>query len=82
MTFDQVVKQIYQKSPLQKKKIEEYLSRQPESFFEEANKFIAEYSGYLNAQGIPFEYAIDAYLKMCGDMVKSQIHFAACSQFP
>ena len=82
MTFDQVVKQIYKKSPLQKKKIEEYLSRQPELFFEEADKFIAEYSGYLNAQEIPFEYAIDSYLKMCKDMLNSQIYFMKNDKYP
>ena len=35
MIFNRVVKQIYQQSPLQKKKLTDYLSRQPESFFEE-----------------------------------------------
>ena len=75
MTFDQVIKQIYTKSPLQKKKLESYLATQPRSFFKEANKFISDYSGYLEAQGVSFDYAINAYLKMSKDMVKSQIYF-------
>ena len=48
MTFDQVIKQIYTKSPLQKKKLESYLATQPRSFFKEANKFISDYSGYFS----------------------------------
>jgi SAM-dependent methyltransferase len=73
---------IYHKSPLQKKKLESYLSGQPESFFEEADIFIADYSSYLKSQNISFDYAIDAYLKMCNDMVKSQIYFMKTDKYP
>jgi hypothetical protein len=43
MTFDQVIKQIYTKSPLQKKKLKSYLATQPTSFFDEADKIIGFY---------------------------------------
>lgn len=80
--FEKIINSIYKKSPLQKKKLESYLSSQPESFFEEADKFIADYSRYLESQGISFDYAIDAYLKMCKDMVKSQIYFMKTNKYP
>ena len=73
---------IYNKSPLQKKKIEGYLSSQPTSFFKEADKFIFDYSGYLKEEGLSFEYAVDAYLKMCSDMVKCQIFFMKYDKYP
>ena len=70
------------KSPLQKKKIESYLACQTRSFFKEADKFIADYSGYLESQGISFDYAIDAYLKVCKGMVKSQVYFMKTDKYP
>ena len=82
MTFEKVITKIYNKSPLQKKKLEKHLLDQPKSFFIEAEQFISDYSKFLDAQGITFEYAIDAYLKMCKDMVKSQIYFMKYDKYP
>ena len=82
MNFNQVVKQIHTKSPLQKKKLKSYLATQPTSFFNEADEFVRNYSRYLEAQGVSFDYAIDAYLKMCKDMVKSQIYFMKKNKYP
>ena len=82
MKFEQVIKQIYEKSPLQKKKLQNFLASQPSSFFKEVDKFISDYEGYLESQDISFSYAIDAYLKMCKDMVKSQIYFMKTNKYP
>ena len=82
MNFNQVLEQIYTKSPLQKKKLEKYLASQSTSFFQEANKFIDDYSGFLESKDISFDYAVDAYLKMCKDMVKSQIYFIKTNKYP
>ena len=53
-SLNQVLSMIYRKSPLQKKKLESYISTRPETFFEEADKFISDYSSYLGYQKIPF----------------------------
>jgi len=82
INLDAVLLSIYKKSPFQKKKLEAYISQKPSLFFKEADKFIFDYSGYLEAQGLSFEYAVDAYLKMCKDMVKSQIHFMKTDKYP
>ena len=82
INLDAVLLSIYKKSPFQKKKLEGYISQQPSSFFKEADKFIFDYSGYLEVQGLSFEYAVDAYLKMCGEMVKSQIFFMKNDKYP
>ena len=71
--YNKILQLVYKKSPLQKKKIGKYLSKQDDSFFVYAEKFAKEYSSYLESQNIPIEYAVDAYLKMCNDTLKSQI---------
>ncbi len=80
--LDYILEQIYLKSPLQKKKLQKHLSTQDEFFFESAEVFVKEYSSYLESQNIPFEYAVDAYLKMCKDMIKSQIFFMKTGKYP
>lgn len=80
--FNQILQLIYKKSPLQKKKIEKYISTRNSSFFQEAEEFSKQYMGYLSAQNIPLEYAIDAYQKMCNDMMKSQIYFMNNDKYP
>jgi hypothetical protein len=47
MTFNQVVKQIYAKSPLQNKKLESYFASQSPSFFKETDEFNEFYMGQL-----------------------------------
>jgi ubiquinone/menaquinone biosynthesis C-methylase UbiE len=81
-TFQQFVALIYQKAPLQKKKLEKYLSTQTNSFFEEAEAFAVQYTGYLEAQNIPLDYAVGAYLKMCNDMMKCQVSFIKTGKYP
>mgnify|MGYP005627743605 FL=1 len=82
MNFKKVLFEIYSKSPLQKKKLESFLSSKSPLFFKEADRFIVDYSSYLESQNISFDYAIDAYLKMCKDMIKSQIYFMKTDKYP
>ena len=82
INLDAVLLSIYKKSPFQEKKLEGYISQQPSSFFKDADKFIFDYAGYLEAQGLSFEYAVDAYLKMCKDMIKSQLYFMKTDKYP
>ncbi len=80
--FDNITQLVYRKSPLQKKKIEKYLAKQDKSFFESAEKFANDYSSYLESHNISLEYAVDAYLEMCNDMLKSQIFFMRTGKYP
>jgi len=80
--FNNILELIYLKSPLQKKKLEKYLSTQDELFFESTEIFAQEYSSYLESQGIPLVFAVDAYLKMVKDMLKSQIYFMKTGKYP
>ncbi len=80
--FNKILQIIYKKSPLQKKKIEKYLFKQDKTFFKSAEKFSLDYLSYLESQNILLEYAVDAYLKMCGNMLKSQIYFMKTDKYP
>ncbi len=80
--FSDLLGDIYKKSPLQKKKIEKMLSRQEETFFEEADQFVEEYSRYLRSQDISIDSAVDAYVGMCNKMLKYQIKFMQTGTYP
>jgi SAM-dependent methyltransferase len=80
--FNKLLGMIYQKAPLQKKKLERYLGEQTSSFFREAEDFTVQYARYLDSQNIPFEYAVNAYLKMCSDMLRCQVSFMRLGKYP
>jgi 2-polyprenyl-3-methyl-5-hydroxy-6-metoxy-1,4-benzoquinol methylase len=80
--FNKIVSTVIEKSPLQKKKIEKFLSHCDGEFFAAAEKFAEDYIGYLESQGISVNYAVDAYLKLCDDMMKSQIYFMRTGKYP
>lgn len=80
--FQGIIDIIGEKSPLQKKKINKYISKKDKAFFEEAEAFTEGYMKYLESQHIPLEFAIDAYLKMCNDMMKSQLYFMKTGRYP
>jgi SAM-dependent methyltransferase len=69
------------KSPLQRKKLEKYLSGRDDRFFEQAEEFSKLYSGYLDHEHIPLEYAIEAYQKLCNDMMKCQVFFMKTGKY-
>ena len=81
-TFDKILQLIYQISPLQKKRIENFLSKKDKEFFREAEKFASLYIGYLEHENTSLEYAVDAYLKMCSSMMTSQIQFIKTGKYP
>ena len=80
--FNRILKLIYKKSPLQKKRLEKYLTGRDSLFFQKAEDFSAKYLGYLQKEDTPIEYAVDAYLKMCNDMMKSQVFFMKTGRYP
>lgn len=82
LQFSDIVERIYDKSPLQRKRLSLYLAGRSPEFFAEANGFAAEYGGFLESRGISIEYAVDAYLKMCGSMLRHQINFIRTGRYP
>jgi 2-polyprenyl-3-methyl-5-hydroxy-6-metoxy-1,4-benzoquinol methylase len=80
--FTEILKIIYKKSPLQKKKIEKYLSQKNEIFFIEFEEFAASYIGYLNHEKISLGTAVDAYLKLCSNMLICQKKFLKTGKYP
>ena len=73
--FNRIVELVIAKSPFQKKKLRQYLEGREITFFEEAELFAVKYSGYLDSQDIPLDYAVSSYLEMCQNMMKCQIEF-------
>lgn len=73
--FNKIVACVIAKSPFQRKKLELYLLGRDALFFERAETFARDYTGYLKNHDIPLEYAVTAYLDMCKTMMKCQIEF-------
>jgi 2-polyprenyl-3-methyl-5-hydroxy-6-metoxy-1,4-benzoquinol methylase len=70
------------KSPLQRKKLDKYLETRDDLFFEQAEEFSTQYIGYLESERIDPEYAVQAYQKLCNDMMKCQIFFIKNGVYP
>jgi hypothetical protein len=62
--------------------LEKYLSSQNDALFTEAERFPDDYAGYLKNQGLNIEHAILAYLWLCNEMLKAQIHFMKTGTYP
>lgn len=82
MRFQDLVERIYAKSSLQKKRLSAYLAGRSPEFFQEADEFAAQYGGFLASRGISIDYAVDAYLKMCGNMLRCQVDFMRTGRYP
>jgi len=80
--FKKIIDLVCAKSPLQRKKIQNYLSDQDDTFFYLAEEFATKYLNYLASENIPIDYAVDSYLKVCNDMLKSQIYFMKTGKYP
>jgi hypothetical protein len=82
MQFLDIVDRIYAKSPLQEKRLSAYLSGRSPAFFKEADEFAAQYGTFLATREITIDYAVDAYLKMCGNMLRCQVNFMRTGRYP
>lgn len=82
MNYLGALEHIYKKAPFQRKKIQAFLLDKGPTFYEEADIFVSEYERYLSAQGLSFEFAIDAYLAMCKDMIVCQVSFMRTGKYP
>jgi len=82
MKFMTIVDMIAKRSPLQKKRITNYLASCDGVFFYEADKFASKYGSFLAERGITMDYAVDAYLKMCKDMLCCQVEYLRTGRYP
>ncbi len=79
--FDRILELIYEKSPLQKKRLEEYIGTRDGFFRGLAEDFARSFLAYLRAEGIPLEYAVDSYLDMCKEFLIEQLHFSKTGKY-
>jgi len=79
--FDTFVSLIGAKSPLQRKAIAGFLERQGPRYRAHAEGFAAAFVGVLEARGLDIDYVVDAYLKMCHDMLTEQIRFKRTGRY-
>lgn len=79
--FSSIVAMVIGRSGLQKKKILQDLAARGADYFTDAEDFAVSYGGYLKSQNIPLEYAVEAYLEMCRNMMKCQIEFMKTGRY-
>ena len=77
-----IVVPIVNKSHLQKKKILKFHKNIDASYFVKAEEFANNFIQYLKNENINFDYVIDAYLKLCADMMVSQLYFYEHKRYP
>ena len=82
MNFNKIVDLISNRSPFQKKRLHSYLEACDDTFFREADEFASRYECFLIERGISMDYAVDAYLKMCSNMLRCQIEFLRTGSYP
>lgn len=82
MNFNEIVELIGNRSPLQKKRLHGYLSGCDSAFFKEAEEFASRYTAFLDGRGISIDYAVDAYLKMCANMLRCQVEYLRTGSYP
>lgn len=79
--FSRIIEMVISRSGLQKKKLLQDLAARDDAFFADAEAFAMSYGGYLDEQNIPLEYAVEAYLGMCRNMMKCQIEFMKTGRY-
>lgn len=80
--FNHILSRIVEKSVFQKKKLEKFLTKMDDQFFNDAEAFATKYSAYLESQGISLDSAVDSYLKMVNSMFKYQVKFIKTGAYP
>jgi SAM-dependent methyltransferase len=82
MKFHEIVDSISNRSPFQKKRLKSYLAECDDTFHREADEFAFRYGDFLAKRGISMDYAVDAYLKMCRDMLRCQVEYLRTGSYP
>src|SRR5258708_4938670 len=72
---------IFFKSPLQKKMIKGFLESRDDVYWERLDRFSKPFLDFLDHQKVSLDFVVDAYLKMCRDMLREQIHFKKTGEY-
>jgi len=80
--FYSIIKEVINKSSSQKKKILRFINTVDSQYFIRAEIFATRFLKYLEVQKLDFKYAINAYLKLCTDMMTSQKYFLKNKKYP
>lgn len=78
---NRILQYIYEKAPMQEKKISKALSDNP-AMDEALGSFLAMYSVYMKAEKISCEDLADAYLLMVNQMMQARVEFVRTGKYP
>jgi SAM-dependent methyltransferase len=76
-----VVEQIVERSPLQKKRLLAHLGRQDAEFWTVADRFVAACDDFLREQGQELGMLADAYLRLCKEVLGEQVRFLKTGRY-
>jgi len=79
--FNKYIEIICKKNPLQKKAINNFLNKQDNIYWMRAELFAQQLSSFIDKQNISIEYIVDAYLRICRDMLVEQIKFRKSGKY-
>jgi len=75
LNFNKFIESISKKNPLQDKAIKSFLNKQDKIYWDRAEDFAEKFLSFIEKQNIPIRYIVNAYLKMCRDMMIEQVKF-------
>lgn len=80
-TLPSFFEKIFAKSPMQKKMITQFLKTADTLYWQRLEEFSERFQRFLDHQKVPMDYVVDAYLKMCRDMLSEQIYFKKTGEY-
>lgn len=80
-SFAKFVETVCERSPLQKKAVKSFLRSTDDMFWQRAEYFSQRMLSVMKRQHIEIDYVVDAYLKMCTDILKEQIKFKRTGKY-
>ena len=75
-SFWRFVEDLYRRDPLQKKAIERFLATRDRVYWGRAEAAAVCLTAHLEEAKVPLDEAVNAYVRMCRDMLREQIKFA------
>lgn len=80
-SMDRIVAALLERTPTQRARINEHLAKQNDAFWMRAEEFSSVLLRYLAETGRDESAAIDAYLKMCREMVVEEMKFRRTGRY-
>lgn len=74
-SIDSIISALLSQTPLQRVRVEEHLARQDELFWQRGERFCEQLLAFLERRGHGVDFAVDAYLAMCKEMLVEQMKF-------